>query len=46
MAVIGILITYLLLPRLGIKGIGIAWLAAQCIITLIAISWDARHWVL
>jgi O-antigen/teichoic acid export membrane protein len=45
MAVIVVLTSYLLLPRLGINGVGIAWLAGQCTIALIVIVWDVRRWV-
>jgi O-antigen/teichoic acid export membrane protein len=45
MAIIVILISFLLLPRLGINGVGIAWLAGQSMITFIAITWDMRRWI-
>jgi O-antigen/teichoic acid export membrane protein len=45
MAIIVVLASYLLLPRLGINGIGIAWLAGQSVIALIVIMWDMRRWV-
>jgi O-antigen/teichoic acid export membrane protein len=45
MAIIDVLASYLLLPRLGINGIGIAWLAGQSVIALIVIMWDMRRWV-
>ena len=45
MAVITIFTSYLLLPRLGINGVGIAWLVGQSVISLIVIIWDMRRWV-
>jgi len=39
------LMSYLLLPRLGIKGIGIAWLAGQSVIAFIVIVMEMRRWV-
>jgi O-antigen/teichoic acid export membrane protein len=45
MAFIVLLLSYLLLPRLGINGVGIAWLAGQSIIALIATTWDRRIWI-
>ena len=45
MAVIVVLASYLLLPRVGITGIGIAWLAGQSATALIAIVSDMRRWI-
>jgi len=45
MAVIVIIASYLLLPRMGINGVGIAWLTGQSVVALIAIVWDVRNWV-
>ena len=45
MAIIVIVASYLLLPRLGINGIGIAWLAGQSTIALIAIFTDMGRWI-
>lgn len=45
MAIITILVAYLILPSMGINGVGIVWLVAQSITALIAITWDIRRWV-
>ena len=45
MAVIVVIASYLLLPRFGINGVGIAWLSGQSVIALIALTCDMRHWV-
>ena len=45
MAVIVVLTSYLLLPKLGIIGVGIAWLGGQSMIACIAIVWDMRRWL-
>ena len=45
MVVITVLVSYLLLPRWGINGVGIGWLSGQSAIALIAIVWDIRRWV-
>jgi len=42
MALITVLVSYLLLPRFGINGVGIAWLGAQSISAVIAIVWYIR----
>jgi O-antigen/teichoic acid export membrane protein len=46
MAFIAISVSYLLLPRLGINGVGIAWLSAQSAIAIVVVFWDLRRWVL
>jgi O-antigen/teichoic acid export membrane protein len=43
MAIIVVVMSYLLLPRMGINGVGIAWLAGQSVIAFIVIIWDMRH---
>jgi Membrane protein involved in the export of O-antigen and teichoic acid len=45
MAIIVVLTSYLLLPRLGINGVGVAWLAGQSAVAVIVIAWDMRKWV-
>jgi O-antigen/teichoic acid export membrane protein len=45
MAFTVILASYLLLPRLGINGVGIAWLGGQSLIALIVMVWDMKNWV-
>jgi O-antigen/teichoic acid export membrane protein len=45
MAIIVVLTSYLLLPRLGINGVGIAWLAGQSAVAVIVIARDMRKWV-
>jgi len=45
MTIIVVGAAYLLLPRFGINGVGIAWLAGQSAIALIVIMWDMRKWV-
>jgi len=45
MAVIVVFTSYLLSPRLGINGVGIAWLIGQSIIALIAMAWDIKRWL-
>jgi O-antigen/teichoic acid export membrane protein len=45
MAIIVVMTSYLLLPRLGINGVGIAWLAGQSAVAVIVIVWDMRKWV-
>ena len=42
---ITILCSYLLIPRLGISGVGIAWLFAQSVIALVVIPRDIAHWL-
>ena len=46
MAFIAISLSYLLLPRFGINGVGIAWLSAQSAIAIVVIFWDLKRWVL
>jgi O-antigen/teichoic acid export membrane protein len=45
MAFIVVIASYLLLPRFGVNGVGIAWLAGQSVIAIIAVTCDMRHWI-
>ena len=45
MAMIVVGAAYLLLPRFGINGVGIAWLAGQSVVALMVIVWDMRKWI-
>lgn len=45
MAIIVVLMSYLLLPRMGINGIGIAWLTGQSMTAIIIMVADMRYWL-
>ncbi|WP_128379386.1 lipopolysaccharide biosynthesis protein [Streptomyces cavernae] len=42
LCVLVLVLTHLLLPRLGVTGAGVAWLVAECVIALPLLAWPSR----